>query len=417
MIAPMRLTNLDLHNFRCYVNLSLRLDPAKVIIGPNDSGKSTILDAIRCLLTETDRNGQRFERRTVATMHGLELEVSPKFLGTDEPDWREDFFVFAAISRYGRILDRDIVGGGYGSPRDLGTLIGRTALRLYEPNQRHPLRLYRTVSWREFEAEGDVDEEEVVVPSPDGFLQSSVSLERDNVFTGVIGRAFRTLTSEVREPSTRQRVDRVAAAFPKPGPSTRRPPAHVPARHRRWQPLYELSKMVVQGSRVDYSGQSLGALGYAIKTADGWQDFVSLALETILGTESVQRGKQYVLGTRSGVEVKTTPDLSVVFPGATVLVDAKYKGRSPKPTTAISAADVYEAFAFTRSAGIKRIVLVYPRSAALPRIVVGSVEVFDEVLVEDMVIIGAHVESRGLAEPSGFGEFAKGLAAGLQALA
>ena len=73
MIALMRLTNLDLHNFRCYVDLSLRLDPATVIIGPNDAGKSTILDAIRCLLTKTDRNGQRFERRTVATMRELDL--------------------------------------------------------------------------------------------------------------------------------------------------------------------------------------------------------------------------------------------------------------------------------------------------------------------------------------------------------
>ncbi len=78
-MATMRLTNLDLHNFRCYIDLSLRLDPATVIIGPNDAGKSTILDAIRCLLTETDRNGQRFERRTVATMRELD-----QFLVYDE---------------------------------------------------------------------------------------------------------------------------------------------------------------------------------------------------------------------------------------------------------------------------------------------------------------------------------------------
>ncbi len=83
MIALMRLTNLDLHNFRCYVDLSLRLDPATVIIGPNDAGKSTILDAIRCLLTKTDRNGQRFERRTVATMRELNL-----FLVYDEGELR-----------------------------------------------------------------------------------------------------------------------------------------------------------------------------------------------------------------------------------------------------------------------------------------------------------------------------------------
>lgn len=174
---------------------------------------------------------------------------------------------------------------------------------------------------------------------------------------------------------------------------------------------------MIRGARVDYSGQSLGALGYAIKTADGWQDFVSLALESTLGTKAVHRGRQYRLGTRLTGEVRTTPDLSVDFPGNTLLVDAKYKGRSPKPMATISAADLYEAFAFSRSAGIKRIALVYPRSAALPRVKVGSMGVFDEVRVEDAIITGVHVECRGLAELGGFGEFGRGLAKGLEAVA
>ena len=55
------------------LHLTLRLDPATVIIAPNDAGKSTILDAIRCLLSDTDRNGERFERRTVVTMRDLDL--------------------------------------------------------------------------------------------------------------------------------------------------------------------------------------------------------------------------------------------------------------------------------------------------------------------------------------------------------
>ena len=68
----MRLSALDLHNFRCFTDLQLRLDPATVIIGPNDAGKSTILDAVRCLLSPTDRYGAPFERRTVASMRDLD---------------------------------------------------------------------------------------------------------------------------------------------------------------------------------------------------------------------------------------------------------------------------------------------------------------------------------------------------------
>ena len=190
-------------------------------------------------------------------------------------------------------------------------------------------------------------------------------------------------------------MERVAETYPGRVRLDRRPPKVVPTRHGRWQPLYDLSKTVVGGSRVDYSGQLLGALGYAIKTADGWQDFVSLALETALGTNAVQRGRQYLLGTRSGIDVKTTPDLSVQFAGSTLLVDAKYKGRSPKSMTSVSAADIYEAFAFCRSASIRRIALVYPRSSALPRIAVGSTSIFDEVLIEDTTVIGLNVECRG----------------------
>lgn len=346
----------------------------------------------------------------------LELEVSPKFLGTDEPDWREDFFVFATLSRYGRILDRDVVGGGFGGRRDLGTLIGRTALRLHERNQRYPLRLYRTVRWRAFEAEGELDEEEVLSPDTDGFLQSAVSLKRDNIFTGVIGSAFRILASEVTEPSTRKRVERVAQSYPNSGRSQRRLPARVPTRHARWQPTYELSKTVIRGSRIDYSGQSLGAIGYAIKTADGWQDFVSLALETSLGAGNVTRGRRYVLGTRAGEEVKTTPDLSVVVPAGSLVVDAKYKGRSPRPTLQIGAADLYESFAFSRASGVARVVLLYPRAASLPRVATGQTEQFDEVTVEGTVVTALNVECRGMSQLGGFRAFSEALASRLRAI-
>ena len=49
----MQLTQLDIQNFRGIENLSLQLDNLCVLIGENNSGKSTILDAIRICMTRS----------------------------------------------------------------------------------------------------------------------------------------------------------------------------------------------------------------------------------------------------------------------------------------------------------------------------------------------------------------------------
>lgn len=71
--SALRLTRLHLHNFRCYVDLSVEFAPTTVIIGPNNGGKSTLLDAVQCLLSTEDRYGVPFVRRTVAAMRDLTL--------------------------------------------------------------------------------------------------------------------------------------------------------------------------------------------------------------------------------------------------------------------------------------------------------------------------------------------------------
>jgi 5-methylcytosine-specific restriction enzyme subunit McrC len=347
---------------------------------------------------------------------GFDLEVSPKFLGTEVAGWREDFFVFAVLSRYGAILERDVVSGGFGSPNDLATLISRTALRLYDHNRRYPIRSYRNRRWRAFEADGELDEEDLVVPASDGFLQSASALTRENVHTTVMGRAFDTLAREVRDPGTRERVRRVGKSFPRQRSLGRVPPS-VPARHRRWQQLFDLSRFVLRGARLDYSQTNVPALGYAIKTADAWQDFVSLALESSLGSAQVRRTTPYTLGARATQEVTTTPDLTVLFGTATALVDAKYKGRAWAPAQHVAAADLYEAFAFSRASSIDHVILVYPRPFQATQLATVSVTAFDEVLVETSIITAVDVECRGLSKPRGFGTFANTLVAGLAAIA
>ena len=58
----MFLSQIDIKNFRGIEELSLPLDDLCVLIGENNSGKSTILDALRiCLTRSLARRGSVFE--------------------------------------------------------------------------------------------------------------------------------------------------------------------------------------------------------------------------------------------------------------------------------------------------------------------------------------------------------------------
>lgn len=349
---------------------------------------------------------------------GIEVEVAPKFLGTSDPTWRGDFFIVASISRFGRVLDADPVFGGYGERGDLATLVGRTAVRLHAANHRRPLRLYRRREWSEFGIEGDVDPEAVLVPGEQGIAQTSISLEGNNVFNQVMGEGFRTILPEIRDPDVRRQVLRAGSALPRlPRPSPRRVPARVPNRHRQWQTLYDLARQVVAGFGIEYAGRELLAPGYAVKTADAWQDLVSFALEATLGGAVVRRAVQYDLGTRGADVVKVTPDLTVTFPLGDVLVDPKYKGRAEDTSRGVVPADLYEAMAFARASSLGRVLLVYPRPAARPKVGLGTAETFDRVDLDGLTVLGLEIECRGLSESGGFQTFSSNLAAELEAKA
>jgi putative ATP-dependent endonuclease of OLD family len=53
----MKITRARIRNFRCIQELDLDLDDTTVFVGPNNEGKTAILDALRLVLTR--RWGQR----------------------------------------------------------------------------------------------------------------------------------------------------------------------------------------------------------------------------------------------------------------------------------------------------------------------------------------------------------------------
>ena len=72
----MRITKLRIENFRSVHSLELELGGTTVLIGPNNAGKSAILEAVRILLTP--RWGQRGTEFTENDVHRVDANIDPR---------------------------------------------------------------------------------------------------------------------------------------------------------------------------------------------------------------------------------------------------------------------------------------------------------------------------------------------------
>jgi predicted ATP-dependent endonuclease of OLD family len=72
----MRITRIHIENFRCIRNLEVELGDTTVFIGPNNVGKTAILDAVRIVLTR--RWGQRARALLSMTFTGQRRAVIPE---------------------------------------------------------------------------------------------------------------------------------------------------------------------------------------------------------------------------------------------------------------------------------------------------------------------------------------------------
>src|SRR5205807_10107836 len=87
------------------------------------------------------------------------------------------------------------------------------------------------------------------------------------------------LIPEVRDPSLRAQLGRVASQLGLQAPLPRLYPIRVPNRSNRWQPLYELSDLVLEGFGVRFDPRKfLRAPGFVMDTWRVWQDLVGLGL-------------------------------------------------------------------------------------------------------------------------------------------
>lgn len=352
----------------------------------------------------------------------LELEVAPKFLGLDDTDaaWREDFFFLSTLSRHGRLLASERLSASGGTPRDLSTLVARSITSMYEARKRRPLRSYRRVREANFFIDGDPDPLNLIFPSPDGFEQELIRFDRRNGWNADIVAAAKELLPEVSDPSALSSLVRLIEDLsPQNSPADRR--KAIPARHRAWKPLHELSIDVLGGLGLNYKQGQACAPGYLVDTWRVWEDLLTVAARLGFGRSAVVPQKGYPLGTKTKISTGAVSKLSV-YPDCVIepdgmrpriLLDAKYKGHVEKGQLRISESDIYEALAFSRATGCNRVALAYPAQPRDTLQPVGTCTVFEKAVVDTVQIVGIQIESRLISKTGALRVFATNMANGV----
>lgn len=352
----------------------------------------------------------------------LELEIAPKFLGLDDSDaaWREDFFFLSMLSRHGRLLASERLSASGGTPRDLSTLVARSITSMYERLKRRPLRSYRRVREAGFFIDGDLDPVDLNFPSPDGFEQELIRFDRRNGWNADILGAANELLPEVSDPSVASCLVRLIEDLsPQDAPANRR--KTIPARHRAWKPLHELSIDVLGGLGLNYKQGQAHAPGYVVDTWRVWEELLTVAARLGFGRNAVVPQRGYPLGTKTRMNTGTVSKIAV-YPDCVIesdgirprmLLDAKYKGHVEKGKLRISEADIYEALAFSKATECNLVALAYPSQLGNTLQPVGTCAVFEKIIVGSVQIVGIQLESRLISKTGGLRMFADNMASGI----
>lgn len=360
----------------------------------------------------------------------IELEIAPKFLGSEYDAWREDFFFLAMLSRHGRLLSAERLRALTSPNSDLATLVARALIQMFWDNHRRPIRTYRMVVEHDFQLTGDVDAEALLLPTEEGFEQTSFLYGRANAFNAAIHGALGKLLLEVRDPETRASMGRIVQLLGKQHQLGTLRQRRLPSRSRPWQSTVDLAVDVLKGFGLSLESGGSYAPGFVLDTWRVWEDLLTLALRAELGGKTVDAQRGLQLGTRtrlvagsadSSRRVSVTPDLRIDGSSLGVsdlLVDAKYKGRVDQGKQRVSEADVYEAMAFAQaSGGVQKVVLVYPSTASSAVEPTGTTRAMERIDIGPLQVWGVEAEVRGISKRGGVQKFAKGVVAELQKLA
>src|SRR5690606_659563 len=128
--------------------------------------------------------------------------------------------------------------------------------------------------------------------------------------------AAKELLPEVSDPSAAGSLVRLIEDLSPQGAPTSRRKA-IPARHRAWRPLHELSVDVLAGLGLNYKQGQAHAPGYLVSTWRVWEDLLTVAARLSFGRAAVVPQRGFTLGTKTKVSTGVVGKLSV-FPDCVI---------------------------------------------------------------------------------------------------
>lgn len=344
----------------------------------------------------------------------LRIEIIPKFLRANSVNWREDFLRIALITDRGYLTHNLPISSKPSRNLDLYEIISESWIRLFDSLNRNIIRTYVNSSWVDYTLDGESSEEELVIPSENGFIQKGILLSRNNSSNFILFSAATILQGKISNPQLKQRMMR-AITLLKPKTSAFRKKLNLNKQQRAnaWHPLLDLSQSIIKNNLLGFSEGGSGILpGYLIKTEQAWERLMFISVRKAF-PEFMIRKQKFALGNRQLEDnsIKTvwiTPDISLTRDGQTVLcIDAKYKLTEIGRKANISISDIYESIQYINVSGAKLIILLYPTEASVWE--EPPTTRFERFFKDEMEIIAIRVGVNDIVKESGLKQLSANL--------
>ncbi|WP_213423733.1 5-methylcytosine restriction system specificity protein McrC [Bhargavaea massiliensis] len=356
----------------------------------------------------------------IISYKGIEIEIVPKFLQPESDDWREDFYFLSNMSKYGDSMGK--VSSQVSNNKSLFDLIGNEFIMGYLKNHRNIIRKYNKKKYEDFIIHGTLEAETILMPSEQGFSQTTINLTKKNQYNAVILGAALILKSLVSNITIKVKLQKVIDEL-SPQDIYKLPIAPLPIRHRKWESVYELSRDILKLKGNKFGSGQNTVLGYTVNTWRTWEKFVSSLVSNSFPNQEVLNQHEYSLGIRKpAIEpVKVKPDSVLLWNtknGATkIVVDAKYKNTSSRVDLKISEADIYQSLAFATALNSNVIFLIYPHFDSSND---ESTRIFERIKIKNVNIVGVGVNVKGISNKNNrvtiYKEFSKNIKILIRAL-
>lgn len=301
----------------------------------------------------------------------IEIEIIPKFLTkefSEKKNWKDTLFLLSTLSKYGRLINSNIVDSGVSSRSNLYELAAFLMAQEFLKNKRNIIRKYQKRSFYSYDIDGDIDFESIFEKNTDGIKQTQISFDKNNYINNVISNAMLIMQKKIVDKNTKAILNEAINTFGI-SPISNLPKVRFSNRNRKWEKLFSLSYDILRGLGLTYNGISTIGEGFVVNTWQLWQWLLTEGFSIGFSANYITLSeKQYKLGERfstKGIkdDINVYPDINIISRKDTqlsILIDAKYKILNTRFQDDISRSDLYEALAFCMAAQKDQLCLLYP---------------------------------------------------------